>query len=325
MRRLSVLFLLLLIGAACEPLAPVPTPQVIIVTPVPSSTPLPTATPAATRTPLPTPTPDYTPTPTVMPCESDGGTMLAFDDFRSETAGENLRYRVYLPPCYLEAQKRYPYAILLHGQGTNELQWDRIGIDEALDQGIRLGAVAPMILVMPYTGSIANRDVFPPNPSYETVILEELVPAIERDFCTWNQPAYRAIGGISRGGFWAYSIAMRHPDIFGKAGGHSAVFDENNAPAAFNPLDLALNASFLEEANLRMYLDNAANDLAGTGQQLFSSRLSSRGIPHTYLIHPLGDHSDDYWQAHVSEYLAFYARDWPRSIAELPSCLEASP
>lgn len=325
MRILCALTLLPLIVAACEPLAPAPTPQVIIVTPVPSSTPPATETPLATRTPLPTPTPDYTPTPSPFPCEAEGGTMLAFDEFRSEIAGENLRYRVYIPPCYLETEKRYPYTILLHGQNANEIQWDRLGMDEALDQGIRLGAVAPMIMVMPYTGSIANRDVFPPDPSYESVILDELIPAVERDFCTWNQPQYRAIGGISRGGFWAYSIALRHPDIFGRVGGHSAVFTEDNAPPAFNPLDLALNASFLEEAGLRMYLDNAANDLAGEGQRVFSSRLSERGIAHTYLIHPVGDHSEDYWQAHVTEYLAFYTDDWPRSTAELPSCREASP
>jgi enterochelin esterase-like enzyme len=321
----AIFILLLSLLVACEPLAPAPTPQVIIVTPPPTSTPQPTATPEATRTPLPSPTPDYTPTATSFPCVADGGTMLAFDDFRSTVARENLRYRVYIPPCYLETQKRYPYVLLLHGQATTELQWDRIGIDEALDQGIRLGAIAPMILVMPYTGSIANNDTFPPQPSYETVVLEELLPAIERDFCTWNRPQYRAIGGISRGGFWAYSIGLRHPDIFGKIGGHSAVFSEGNAPPAFNPLDLALNAAFLQDANLKMYLDNAANDLAGTGQRLFSSRLSARGIPHTYLIHPVGDHSDTYWQAHVSEYLEFYARDWPRDTADLPSCLEPGP
>jgi enterochelin esterase-like enzyme len=306
-------------------MAPQPTPQIIIITPPPSSTPVSTDTPTPTRTPLPTSTPDFTATPTPFPCETDGGTMLIFDEFRSQIAGENLRYRVYIPPCYLETQKRYPYVILLHGQGTDERQWDALGVDDALDQGLRLGALAPMILVMPYTGSIANRDPFPPAATYEDVILDELVPAIERDFCTWNNREHRAIGGISRGGFWAYSIALRHPDIFGIVGGHSAVFVENNAPPARNPLDLALNASFLEEANLRMYLDNATSDVAGQGLGLFSSRLSSRGIAHTYIIHPLGDHSNDYWSAHVSEYLEFYARTWPRQIADLPSCLSPSP
>ncbi len=320
--------ILILILVACDPLTPIPTPtaQVIIVTPPPSVTPMPSPTAPATRTPLPTRTPNVTATATIPPCEAEGGTMLAFEDFRSEVARETLPYRVYIPPCYLELQKRYPYVFLLHGQGSDEVQWDRLGIDEALDQGIRLNAIAPMILVMPYTGSIANRDSFPPDPSYETVLLDELLPAIERDFCTWNDAAYRGIGGISRGGFWAFSIGMRHPDIFSRIGGHSAIFDESNAPPAFNPLDLALNASFLDAADLRIYMDNGANDTAAQqGQELLSSRLSDRGIPHTYLIHPVGDHDETYWQAHVAEYLEFYARDWPRDPAELPSCGEPSP
>ena len=320
-----VLIALAFAVAACEPLAPPPTPVVIVVTPPPSRTPTATFTPPATRTPVPTATSAATDTPTPPSCLADGGTMLVFDEFRSAVAGENLRYRVYLPPCYLEAQKRFPLAILLHGQASTESQWDSIGVEEALDQGVRLGALAPMILVMPYTGFIANRDPFPPTPSYEAVILDELLPTIERDFCTIQRREYRAIAGISRGGFWAFSIGLRHPDVFGVVGGHSAVFAAGNAPAASNPLDLALNASFLSDANLRMYMDNAASDPAGQGIAVFSSRLSARGIPHTYVIHPVGDHSNEYWSAHVSEYLSFYAREWPRALADLPSCLEPSP
>src|SRR5262245_37839363 len=133
-----------------------------------------------------------------------------------------------------------------------------------------------MILVMPYYGQIGQANSFPPDPSYETVILEELLPAIERDLCTWNDRDHRAIGGISRGGFWAFSIAMRHPDVFGIVGGHSAFFpnDTNEIPAPFNPLELALNSNFLQAAKLRMYLDNGANDSSGPSQQLFSSRLT---------------------------------------------------
>ncbi len=320
---LSLLVMLLLIG--CEPLAPAPTAAVIVITPPPSATftPSPTATPTVTNTPRPTV--DATATATPFPCEAEGGEMLAFDDFRSTVAGELLRYRVYVPPCYLETQKRYPYVILLHGQGANETQWGDIDAPETLDQGIRLGALSPMILVMPYTGSIGNRNPFPPSETYEMVVLEELIPAVERDFCTINNRDHRAIGGISRGGFWAFSIGLRHPDLFGAVGGHSAVFDENNAPPASNPLDLAQNVSFLEEVSPRMYLDNAASDPAGRGLELFSSRLSGRGIPHTYIIHPLGDHSEDYWALHVSDYLTFYGRDWPRTIAALPDCAAPSP
>ncbi len=326
--KFYTLFVLLLLLTACDPLAfQAPTAQVVIITAVPSPTPPPTATPVASRTPIPTPTIAITPSATPFPCDEERGQVFKFDTFRSEIAGETLRYRVYIPPCYQQTLKRYPYAVLLHGAGQNESEWELIGVIQALDQGFRLGVLPPMIVVLPYTGSIGNDNTFPPDPSYETVVLEELLPAVERDFCTWNTREHRAIGGISRGGFWAYSIALRHPDVFGIIGGHSAFFpdDLNEVPAAFNPLELARNSSFLPEARLRMYLDNGANDFAGISQEEFSSRLSARGIAHTYVINPVGDHNEEYWSAHVSEYLAFYGRDWPKDVAQLPSCLDPSP
>lgn len=314
-------------ASLADALAPIPTitAQIIIVTPMPSETPIASPTPLPTETPPATATPDFTPTPTLEPCAADGGETIPFDDFRSEVAGENLRYRVYIPPCYIESQRRYPIVYLLHGLRYDETQWNDLGVVRTLEAGLEDNSLPPMILVMPDFGAIGAENIFPPDPSYETVFLEELMPAIERDFCTVNTRDYRAIGGISRGGFWAYSIAMRQPDLFGIIGGHSAAFDPNNAPDAYNPLELALNASNLAAANLRMYLDNAAADVAGRYLELFSSRLSSRGIPHQYVINPTGDHDNTYWSSHVAEYLAFYGRDWPRDASALPSCAEPSP
>lgn len=327
--RLLVLSLTVLTAllSACDPLAPFPTPtaQVIIITSEPTATDAPTNTPPPTATRTPAPQPSSTPTETAFPCDEETGQIIPFDDVRSSIAGENLRYRVYVPPCYVQSQKRYPYVMLLHGASYTETQWDEIGADEALEQGMRLGVLGPMIIVMPYFGVIGTRNTYPPDRSYESVILDELIPAIERDFCTWNSRSTRAIGGISRGGFWAYSIGLRHPDIFGIIGGHSAAFSDDIAPPANNPLELALNASFLAQANLRMYLDVGAQDPASANIQLFSSRLTARGIAHTAVVNPTGDHSDDYWTAHVSEYITFYNETFPRASGELPTCLEPSP
>jgi enterochelin esterase-like enzyme len=324
---LAALLALLIVTTACDPLAPFPTPTavVMIVTPENTATLPPTETLPPTRTPTPAPTDTPAPTSTPDPCLLESGTIIPFDEFRSEIAGENLRYRVYVPPCYLQLQKRYPVVYLLHGLQQDETIWEEIGIVEALEQGVRRGAIGPMILVMPYTGAIGSDDAFPPDPSYETVLLDELMLAVERDFCTWNDRDHRAIGGISRGGFWAYSIAMRHPDVFGRVGGHSAYLDAENVPAASNPLSLAANDAFLSEANLMMFIDNAAADPAGTTLELFSSRLSARGIQHEYNIYPEGDHNEEYWSSHVSEYLAFYGTGWPKSASDLPSCFEPSP
>jgi enterochelin esterase-like enzyme len=286
-----------------------------------------TATPTITRTAIPTETPIASITPTPFPCDETSGQVITINDNFSEVARENLRYQVYLPPCYQQTTKRFPYTILIHGLSYRETQWEDLGLSQILDQGIRLGVLPPMIVVMPYMGRIGTNNSFPPDASYETFILEELMPTIERNFCTWNDRDYRAIGGISRGGFWAFSVAMRHPDLFGKVGGHSAFFpnNTNEIPPAFNPIELAVNSSFLEEVDLEMHLDNGAGDSAGLSQQTFSSQLTSKGIPHLYVIHPVGEHNNEYWSAHISEYLTFYGDGWSRSYDELPSCLEASP
>ncbi|MBK8022888.1 MAG: hypothetical protein IPK19_16015 [Chloroflexi bacterium] len=224
-----------------------------------------------------------------------------------------------------ESQRRFPVLYLLPAAGENESQWDELGIDTAIDQGVRLGALPPMIVVMPALGNIGVRNSFPPNASYETYLMDELRPAVERDFCTITTREERAIGGIGRSGFWAYSIALRNPDTFSIVGGHSADFDAANVPPANNPLELALDAPFLQEANLRMFIDNGAEDPDGAGLGTFSSRLSARGITHTYVITPGEAHDESYWSNQLDEYLTFYAADWERDLSVLPSCLEPSP
>ena len=319
----------LFIVSACEPLAYKPTPITVVITEPATETaiPSPSSTPTITPTASPSPTP-FTPSPTPFPCNEEAGQFIDFDDNRSEIGrDENLRYRVYVPPCYSSTQKRFPVVYLIHGLSYREEQWEDLGINTTLEQGIRIGAIPPMILVMPYMGNLGQRNTFPPDPSYEGFILEELMPLVERQFCTIENAEHRAIGGISRGGFWAFSIAMRHPDIFSIVGGHSAFFptDTNDIPPAFNPLELALNETFLQSIGLRIWLDNGVADSVGSSQQLFSSRLTQRNIDHTYVVHPSGEHDNTYWEAHIQEYLTFYGREWQRDYGLLPSCTEPSP
>jgi enterochelin esterase-like enzyme len=330
MKRLSPLFIgiLLIALTACDPLAYNPTPVAVVITVPATETPIPTATNTPTITPTPEPSPTlFTPSPTPFPCDEPTGQYIDVDENESENGrGENLRYRVYVPPCYSSSQSRFPILYLLHGLSYAEDQWEDLGLDDVIEQGIRLGAIPPMVVVMPYLGNLGQSDVFPPDPSYEGFLLDELMPEVQSIFCTIENREHRAIGGISRGGFWALSFAMRHPDIFGIAAGHSAYLPINSdLPPAFDPMELALNETFLQEANLRIWLDNGAGDSAGSGQQLFSARLTQRNIQHSYVVHPTGEHNNDYWIAHMQEYLTFYGREWEHDYAKLPPCSEPSP
>ena len=314
----------MLILVACDPMAPIPTPIAVVVSPIPTLSPTPRATntPSPTSTPVPTPTEMIFPTNTPFPCDSDTGFIQEVNTFSSDTGrGENLRYDVYLPPCYFQMNKRFPLLILIHGMSYREEQWQDIGTITTLEQGIRMGVLPPMIIVMPYMGTLGTINRFPPDGSYETYIMDELLPALESDLCIWQNRNYRAIGGISRGAFWAMSV------VFGIVGGHSGVFPSNirEVPPLFNPYEIASSSALLPEANLRIYLDNAAPDPARTSNEDLSSRLSTRQIAHTYIINTLGGHDNEYWSAHISEYLAFYGQNWARGYEAYPSCSEPSP
>lgn len=311
-------------------MAPIPTPVAVAVSPVPTLSPTPRATntPIPTSTPVPTPTQVILPSNTPFPCDSDTGIIEQVNNFSSAAGrGENLRYDVYLPPCYFQMNKRFPLLILIHGMSYREEQWQDIGTITTLEQGIRIGVLPPMIIVMPYMGTLGTINRFPPDGSYETYLMDELLPALENDLCIWQNRNYRAIGGISRGAFWALSVAFRFPDVFGIVGGHSGVIPSNlrEVPPLFNPYEIASNSALLPEANLHIYLDNAAPDPARTSNEELSSRLATRQIPHTYIINTLGGHDNTYWSAHISEYLAFYGQNWSRDYGAYPSCSEPSP
>ncbi|MCU0479588.1 MAG: CapA family protein [Anaerolineae bacterium] len=220
------------------------------------------------------------------------------------TIQTNMVYTIYLPPCYDQTTKNYPVIYLMHGSNDDDNHWIRLGLQTYLDESISSGNIPPMIVVLPFGNWIANENRFGFD-SWGAVFLDQLMPLAESSYRIDARKETRAIGGISRGGFWAYQIGLRRPDLFSAIGGHSAFFDRFHAPPEANPLDLALSAPNIE--TMRLWLDRGANDYAAPGLDIMDERLSQRGIPYTYIIHPEGEHNNTYWSAHVAEYIQFYA------------------
>lgn len=289
------------------------------------------ATPPSTVQPVdpptttpPPPTITLTPTATPFRCgETEGKVDIL--SFESRIAGRKFEYRAYLPPCYAVTRRRYPYLIMMHGlvPGTdvmNDDQWDRMGLDEAASQGYLDGTLAPMIIIMPDGNDARHGDDDSP---ISKVIVSELLPEIEGNLCTWNEPGARAIGGLSRGGFWAYSVVYQHPDLFGRVGGHSPFFYDGDYKV-YNPYNLMDTAQGIEQ--LKMYIDYGVNDRnVDTGIDLFVNKLRLKGIEPQLVVNPEGAHTEDYWAAHTADYLAFYAAEWPHAIEDLPGCNQPSP
>ncbi len=247
-------------------------------------------------------------------CEAASGAITR-SSFRSPNAETTFYYSVYTPPCYDTATSPYPVVYLMHGSNDDDGQWGRLGLQQVLDTSISNGTLPPMIVVMPFGEWLANKNQFDA-VSWENVFLDELMPLVEGQYRIDARRESRAIGGISRGGFWAFEIAFRHPDFFSSVGGHSAFFAERQAPLDFDPLRLANNAPNLD--TLRIELDRGSEDYAAPGLDLMHQRLDERGIPHTYTVYPEGQHNNAHWQLHVADYLAFYGAALAWTCSYLP-------
>lgn len=304
---LLLLLILFTLAAACMPARPAVTQ---------------TAPPTCTaRPPAATPSPSPPPSPAPR-CDETHGLVLGAA-FYSAIQERDVTYYIYLPPCYAQTGRRYPYVILLHGITYSARHWLDLGIADALDYGIAHGDLPPMAAVMPDGGVIANLNDFTPGASFEDVIVDELIPALEdggSGYCLWGARAGRAIGGISRGGFWAFGIALRRPELFAAAGGHSPVFTLE-APNLSNPVYLASTISRADLAGLRIAIDHGADENGQNNVPNFIEALERRHAAYEYTV-DAGGHNDAYWAAHIAAYLDFYGRAWPRDPYALPGCDE---
>lgn len=275
-------------------------PELAMITAMPSATS--TATPIATATPIPSPT----------PCSSPGQIVT---DYFDSALGGRINYRVYLPPCYSDSGRSYPALYMLPGNIYTDSIWDELGLDEAAEAGINEKRLAPMLIVMVSGGSLANTTSGGVR-SYESFMLEEFIPYFEGSYCAYPQGEGRAIGGMSRGGYWALEIAFRHPEEFASAGGHSPALVDFNGGPTINPLNTGLDN---ELGDLRIYLDIGENDWLLPNAMQLHDQMTTANRAHTWVLND-GIHEEAYWATHAAEYLDWYAEPWLNREKPYPPC-----
>ena len=143
--------------------------------------------------------------------------------FYSNSQGKMQTAMVYLPPTYGQSIKgkkeRFPVLYLQHGWGENETSWPVQGkAGLIMDNLIADGKIKPFIIVMAYGltndfkfGTIGKFDA----KEFETLLVDELVPYIDKNFLTKSDKWNRAMAGLSMGGMETKLITLRRPEIFG--------------------------------------------------------------------------------------------------------------
>ena len=284
-----------LAGAACSAPAHAEVP-VTYITATPSPTDTLTPAPSRTVTATPWPTPSLIPTATATPvCAETRGRVMQ-EKFESRAINEMINLRIYLPPCYAtHTWQRYPVLYLIHGLNMDESIWDEIGADETANDLITRGDIPPVIIVMPFA---------PDDPRFVETVAFDLLPHIDSAYRTKADRAYRALGGMSRGGGWTIRIGLQYPGLFSALGLHSlAIFfaDEEAIIPWLNKLPA--------DNTPRIYIDIGQGDSLLRSAMWFDEALTTRAIAHEFHLYA-GRHEPAYWSEHLPEYLRWYTAEW---------------
>jgi enterochelin esterase-like enzyme len=102
------------------------------------------------------------------------------------------------------------------------------------------------------------------NDKYARVIVDELLPALKKEYNISMDPEHHAIGGASSGGIAAFTVAWHRPDEFRKVFSFVGSFVNLGNRGGHTYPDLVLQA---EKKPLRVFLQDGRNDNRGGGRR----------------------------------------------------------
>jgi enterochelin esterase family protein len=219
-------------------------------------------------------------------------------------------YVVYTPPGYDPKRKAgYPVLYLLHGFSDTEEGWTRSGqADLMLDRMLSDGRIVPMIVVMPRGygdfDAVNRKAGVPPDPKlnernielFDRTLIEEVIPAVERDYNVARGREQRAIAGLSMGGQESLTIGLTHPELFAWVGGMSAAVPRN---LSTDPAFANLSA---EQAKLRLlWVACGTDDRLITSNRAFVAWAKQKGYPVTPVETP-GAHTFVVWRNNLLQF-----------------------
>ena len=221
--------------------------------------------------------------------------------YYSETQQRFRRCVVYTPAEYeTKPKKRYPVLYLQHGMGEDETGWSTQGLMyNIMDNQIAAGKCVPMIVVMesgdvevgfrPRPGKDVNEERNLYGASFAKLMINDLIPMIDKTFRTYTDREHRAMAGLSWGGKQTFDITLTNLDKFSYIGGFSGAIFGLNVEDAFN--GVFTDASAFNKKVHCLFLGCGTEENMGTAQLVKSLRdmgirvasYESQGTAHEWL------------------------------------------
>ncbi len=125
---------------------------------------------------------------------------------------------VYLPPSYAtDSNRRYPVLYFLHGYGVGaQAYWNLMTVPQSAEKAFAAGA-KEMMIVLPDSFTVHSGSMYSSSPTtgnWEGFVTEDLVSYIDSHYRTVADRASRGLAGHSMGGYGAFRIGMKYPDVY---------------------------------------------------------------------------------------------------------------
>ena len=262
--------------------------------------------------------------------------------FESKLMGGPVEYSIYLPAGYETSARSYPVLYLLHGYSDDETGWVQFGeVARIADKGIENGDFPPVIIVMP-DGKVSwyCNDYKMVNP-WEDMFVKEFIPGIEKTYRIRQKKEFRAISGLSMGGYGSLMLSMRNPDLFSSCVAFSSgtftdkeIVDmpDQNYNMYFgeiygkgltgekrisenwkthSPLHLIYNVPKDKLKSIRFYIDCGDDDFLFEGNSQLHIQMRKLDLDHEYRTRQ-GGHEWSYWRTGLVDGLKFIGQSFHR-------------
>jgi enterochelin esterase-like enzyme len=273
------------------------------------------------------------------PCN---GKVMESLSFHSKILNKDVKYSIYLPPDYETSQRSYPALYLLHGFSDDETGWIQFGEANIIaDQAIKNNTAPPMIIIMPDGGVTWYANDYKGKENWSDMFIQELIPYMESTYRIRQKKEFRAISGLSMGGYGSLHIAMRYPEMFSSCVAFSSgtftdeeivklddksyknyfgflfgdgLKGEDRLSAnwkRFSPLDILDTQDPGKLKKVKWYIDCGDDDFLYRGNSHLHLKMREIGIPHEYRVRD-GVHSWVYWRSGLPEALKFIGKSFHR-------------
>ena len=218
--------------------------------------------------------------------------------YDSPTLNAKRRMMVYLPPGYADSHQKYPVFYLLHGTGGDETVWLEQGhAAQIFDNLIANGQAEPMIVVMPngHPDTPAAPGIGPDNNEQPTFAhklwmegtfeqsFNDIMNWVDNNYRTRASKRYRAIAGLSMGGYHSLYISANQPEDFAYVGLFSPAISrmDKGKCRIYDDLEAKLVAQFKQRPRL-YWMGIGKDDFLYKDNAEFRQLLDKNHLRYTY-------------------------------------------